>query len=240
MEKAAMARRIFVVDRAGLVVEGDPTHDALQKSLAKPKSVWSSWQLSGSIPSFLDVIRGAKPTILIGVCAQGGAFTEEIVKEMVRHCERPIIFPLSNPTSKAEATPKDLIAWTQGRAVIATGSPFADVNYGDKTYQIGQCNNLYIFPAIGMGCLIAKATKVTEGMLHRAAEILAERSPAIHNLMHSLYPPVEEAPMICQVMALEVAEQAQKEGAASACSREELKKRLEEQYWEPEYPKLVL
>ena len=127
--------------------------------------------------SLLDVVRNVKPDILIGVSGQTGLFTEEIIREMHKHCPRPIVMPLSNPTSRVEATPQDIIAWTEGNALVATGSPFNPVVWKDKIYPIAQCNNAFIFPGIGLGVIASGASRITDEMLMSASETLAQYSP---------------------------------------------------------------
>lgn len=232
----AMAQRIYVLDRRGLLTPDHPMHDPLQKELAKPLEELASWKVADPDHITLEeVVRNLHPTILIGVSAHGGAFTEEVVREMAAHCPRPIIFPLSNPTSKSEAVPSDLIRWTEGRCIIATGSPFAPVPYSNRTFQIGQCNNLYIFPGVGMGCLIAEARQVTDSMLDRAAEILAQHSPALEDSTLSLFPSLEDAVQIAREVSIAVALQAQQDGVAPACDEQTLCKRLSHMVWTPAY-----
>jgi malate dehydrogenase (oxaloacetate-decarboxylating) len=232
----AMAQRIYILDRRGLLTPDHPMHDPLQKELAKPREQLESWTVTDPDHITLEeVVRNLHPTILIGVSAHGGAFSEEIVREMAAHCQRPIIFPLSNPTSKSEAVPSELIRWTDGRCIIATGSPFAPVPFGERTYQIGQCNNLYIFPGVGMGCLIAEARQVTDSMLDRAAEILAQHSPALKDPTLALFPTLSHAIEIAREVSLAVAVQAQQDGVAPACELETLRQRLSHMVWTPAY-----
>jgi malate dehydrogenase (oxaloacetate-decarboxylating) len=231
-----MASRIFVLDRRGLLIPGHPMHDPLQPQLAKTEKELAGWVVEHHDHiTLMETVRNARPTILIGVSADGGAFTEEIVREMASHVERPIIFPLSNPTSKSEALPSDLMKWTEGRAIVATGSPFSPVLWEEETIQIGQCNNLYIFPGVGMGCLVAEAREVTESMLERAAEVLAEHSPALQNDRLSLFPDLQHAPEIARKIAVEVALQAQKDGVAPQLPAAQMLERLEQMLWVPSY-----
>src|SRR5208283_4123598 len=157
--------RFFLVDRPGLLHDGLTGLRDFQKRFAQPIDRIAGWQ-SGQEQSIglFDVVRNARPTILIRTSGQPGTFSEPIVRAMAQSVERPIIFPLSNPTSRAEATPADLIAWTNGRALIATGSPFDDVSYGGRRYPIAQCNNSYIFPGLGLGVLAVKAKRVSNAM----------------------------------------------------------------------------
>ncbi|HEU4687075.1 MAG TPA: NAD-dependent malic enzyme, partial [Vicinamibacterales bacterium] len=163
-------RRIWLVDSQGLVHAGRADLDAFKLEYAQPREA-STFPL-------LEVVKRVHPTILIGTAAQPQAFTEDIVREMARHVWRPLVFPLSNPTSKSEALPTDVIAWSEGRAFVATGSPFDDVVYDGRRIRIGQCNNAYIFPGVGLGVIASQARRVTDAMFVAAARALSELSPA--------------------------------------------------------------
>ena len=156
-------------------------------------------------------------------------------KEMARHVERPIIFPLSNPTSKSEAVPKDLIAWTDGRARVATGSPFAPVTFENRIFHTGQCNNAFIFPGVGLGVLASKAQRVTDEMFVAAALALAEFSPALSDETASLFPSLEDVRNISRRVALAVATEAERAGLAETTTREEAERRIDEKMWLPRY-----
>jgi malate dehydrogenase (oxaloacetate-decarboxylating) len=185
-----------------------------------------------------EVVTRVHPTILIGTAAMAGVFTEAIVREMARHVDRPIIFPLSNPTSKSEAAPADLISWTDGRALIATGSPYPEVSYSGQTITIGQCNNMFIFPGMGLGVITAQARRVTIQMFIAAAHALSEYSPARQVSTASLYPMVEDLRKVSRRRALAVGLVAQQEGVAEQTSHEELERRITAQMWTPHYPQL--
>ena len=148
------------------------------------------------------------PTILIGTAAQPQAFTEDIVREIARHVSRPLVFPLSNPTSKSEALPVDVIAWTEGRAFVATGSPFDDVQYEGRRIRIGQCNNAYIFPGVGLGVIASRARRVTDAMFVAAARALSELSPARRYPSQALLPPLSEVREVAKRVAVAVVMQA--------------------------------
>jgi malate dehydrogenase (oxaloacetate-decarboxylating) len=173
--------------------------------------------------------------VLVGLSTVAGAFTEPIVREMARKVERPIIFPLSNPTSHCEAKAEDLIEWTNGKALVATGSPFAPVPYGDKKIAIAQCNNVYIFPAVGLGVVAANASRVTDGMLLAAAHTLAENSPALHDASAQLLPLLTDIRRVAAEMAYAVGLAAQQEGVAPKTTPEELRARVQQSQWAPEY-----
>jgi malate dehydrogenase (oxaloacetate-decarboxylating) len=185
-----------------------------------------------------DVVRQVRPTILIGTAAQPGAFTEPIVREMAQHAERPIIFPLSNPTSKSEAAPNDLIAWTAGRAIVASGSPFPDVSFGGRVFRNSQCNNVLIFPGVGLGVLAAGARRVTDAMFVAAARVLSELSPARRDPTASLYPPLSQVRQVSRQVALAVGAEAQRAGLAEPTSPEELARRVDAAMWAPRYARL--
>lgn len=169
--------QIFMIDRFGLLTDDMPNLLDFQQRLVTSRESIRGWDVDQNSLSLMDVVRHVHPTVLIGVSGQPGLFSEDVVKEMHLHCPRPIIMPLSNPTSRAEAVPQDLIAWTQGAALIATGSPFPPVFYQDQRYDIAQCNNAYIFPGLGLGILAVKAERVTEGMLMAASYTMANHSP---------------------------------------------------------------
>ena len=173
--------------------------------------------------------------MLVGVTGHAGAFPEAVIREMARHADRPIIFPLSNPTSRAEATPADLLRWTDGKAMIATGSPFDPVSYEGQTHSIAQCNNSYVFPAMGLGVLASGARRVTEDLFMVAAEALKEKSPALDDPHASLLPSLKEIRSVGRHIAIAVALEAQRQGLAEASSREEITTRIDRTMWSPEY-----
>ncbi|MEN9654774.1 MAG: NAD-dependent malic enzyme [Chlamydiota bacterium] len=228
--------RIYLLDVDGLIHHNLPHISDQQRPFVKTAAHLSSWEIRNpSYISLADVVANVHPTALIGVSAQGGAFTEEILRNMAAHTKRPIIFPLSNPTSKAECTPQEAIEWTEGRAIVATGSPFQPVSYQGRTYQIGQCNNVYVFPGIGLGALVAGASQVTDGMFLAAAKTLSQLSPALADPTASLFPPIPEVGTISQAIATAVAKQAIADGVASITASE-IAGRIQAKVWEPHYP----
>ena len=230
-------RNFYLVNHQGLVHDQREGLDELHKTFAQRSSDLTDWdcKVGTDSPSFADVVRNAKPTVLIGATGHAGAFPEEVVREMAAHAKRPIIFPLSNPTSRAEASPADLLKWTDGRALIATGSPFAPVEFNGQQHSIAQCNNCYVFPAMGLGILAARATRVTDGMFVAAATALKECSPALADPEASLLPPMHKIRETARHIGLSVAEQAIEDGVADACSRAELVQRIEQTMWPPQY-----
>ncbi len=227
---------IWLIDSHGLVHDGRNAVDASKGMYAQPYERISGWEVATPGQFTLeDVVRAVHPTVLIGTAALPGAFSETIVREMARYTQRPIIFPLSNPTTKSEATPADLIAWTEGQALVATGSPFADVAYAGRTFQIGQCNNMFIFPGVGLGIIASGARLVTNSMFIAAARALSACSPARSALGQALYPPLEEVRTVSQHVALAVAAAAVDEGLAEPLAPPDLDASIRETMWEPRY-----
>ncbi len=229
-------RRFFAVDVDGLLVEGMPGMRLAQEPFMQPRSVVADWRLTrpGHI-SLLDVARNAKPTTLIGVSGQPGAYTEDVVRSMASTVQRPVIFPLSNPTSRCEAEPADLMEWTEGRALVSTGSPFAPVDWRGKTIPIDQTNNSYIFPGVGLGILSVNARRVTDSMFMAAAKALAELSPARGNHSGRLLPPVTELRSVSVAVAQAVALQAIADGVADPVDCESVRQHILRNVWEPVY-----
>ena len=236
VEESEARKRFYLIDRHGLLHQGRSNMSDVRRPFAQPDDNLGNWDCDlSSLISLEDVVRNAQPTVLIGATGQSGAFTEEIIREMARHTSQPIVFPLSNPTSRAEATPEDLIRWTDGKAIIATGSPFDPVVYNGTTHQIAQCNNSYIFPAMGLAVLASGTQRVTDGMFMAAALALKDLSPALESTTASLLPPLKEIRTVTRHIAKAVAKAAQTEGVAEETSDEELEKRLDETVWEPRY-----
>ncbi len=229
-------RAIWLLDIGGLLHTDRVDLDPSNSVYAQPAESLVGWQLERPEPITLaDVVRNVHPTILIGVAAQPGAFTEEIVREMAQHVARPIIFPLSNPTSMSEAVPATLIAWTEGRALIATGSPFPDVVYNEQVIRIGQCNNSFIFPGVGLGVIASGATRVTQSMFVAAAQALSDLSPAHCDPTASLLPSIEQIRDVSRRVAFAVADEAQRAGVAEPTTAEELQNRVTATMWQPQY-----
>ncbi len=228
--------RFYAIDRDGLLVEGMKIILDFQEPFVQSAARIAGWprDSKGSI-GLLEVVRNAKPTVLIGVSAQGGIFTETVIRAMAASVERPIIFPLSNPTSCAEAAPQDLMAWTDGRAVIGTGSPFPPVTWGDKSLTMAQTNNAYVFPGMGLGVLAVKAARVSDGMFAAAAKALAEASPAMRDSRASLLPPVSDLRSVAVTIAKAIAVEARAEGLCAPFEDEALPGLIAAKMWEPVY-----
>jgi len=229
--------RFWVIDKNGLLHSGRKDLTSEQLVYAQPEGRVSAWpRTSNGHIGLADVIGQIRATILIGLSTVGGAFSEPIVREMARKVERPIIFPLSNPTSKSEAKAEDLIGWTDGRALVASGSPFAPVSYKGRKIPIAQCNNVYIFPAMGLGVVASGARRVTEPMMLAAARALAANSPALKDPSASLLPPLPDIRRVAADIALAVGIEAQRGGVAPKLSEDELRRRVQETQWTPTYP----
>jgi malate dehydrogenase (oxaloacetate-decarboxylating) len=228
--------RFFAVDRHGLLLEGMRGITPEQAPFVRKRKEIAGWRLQHPDEvGLFDVVANAKPTVLIGTSAQSGAFTEQVVREMAKHVNRPVIFPLSNPTRLSEATPEQLAIWTEGRALIGTGSPFAPVVIGGRTVAVNQTNNSYIFPGVGLGVLASGARRVTDGMFMAAGRALAALSPAQAGKDERLLPPVNELRAVAVAVARAVARQAQEDGVAEAASDTVLAARIAAYVWEPRY-----
>lgn len=234
LSEAEARARIFMVDRFGLLTDKMPNLLEFQKPLAQKSSSLTDWNCQGDI-SLLQTVQRAKPTVLIGVSAQPGLFTEEIIRTMHSHCARPIVMPLSNPTSRVEALPEDIIRWTEGKALVATGSPFMPVHFNGREYPIAQCNNSYIFPGIGLGVLSSGARRVTDGMMMAASRALAECSPLVQGKEGALLPALENIQQVSKTIAMHVAKAAQADGVAAKTSDADIKAAIEKTFWTPEY-----
>ncbi|EOV9405904.1 TPA: NAD-dependent malic enzyme [Vibrio parahaemolyticus] len=227
--------QVYMVDRWGLLQEGMPNLLDFQQRLVQKHSNTKEWENEGNGFSLLDVMRNAKPTVLIGVSGAPGLFSQEVIEEMHKHCKRPIVFPLSNPTSRVEATPNDIIRWTNGKALVATGSPFDPVVHEGRTYPIAQCNNSYIFPGIGLGVLAVNAKRVTDEMLMESSRALATCSPLAINGRGALLPPLEEIHLVSKKIAFAVAKKAIEQGVALEITDEALNDAIDQAFWQPVY-----
>jgi len=233
-EQEASAR-IWVVDIQGLLTDDRADLSEEQRKFAQPANRVGDWGLSGAA-QLSDVVHHVDVGVLLGLSTAAGAFTEEIVRELARKTERPIIFPLSNPTSRAEAHPAELDEWTDGRALIATGSPFAPLHRNGVERPIAQCNNVYIFPAMGLAVTAAQATRVTDEMMRVAAATLGDASPALTDPDRPLLPAWSDVPDIAIRIAHAVAVQAVADNVAPKRSDDELTERIAQVRWTPEYP----
>ena len=235
ISEAQARSQVFMVDRFGLLSEGMEGLRDFQQALAQPTGSLSDWTYSGEYASLLDVMHCAEPDILIGVSGQPGLFTEQVIRAMHAGCEQPIIFPLSNPSKQVEANPADVIKWTDGKALVATGSPFDPVEYNGETFPIPQCNNSYIFPGIGLGVIAAKATRITDAMLSVSSEMLAESSPRANTGKGSLLPALTEIETLSKRIAFAIAKKAIEEGVALEITDDALWAAIDKNYWLPKY-----
>ena len=228
-------QRVFMVDRWGLITDEMTNLPAFQQRLAQKVVNLKDWQVAGKDISLLEIVQYAKPTVLVGVSAQRGLFTEEVIKTMHKYCAKPLVMPLSNPTSKIEATPQEILNWTNGEALVATGSPFTPVHINGKEFAIAQCNNSYIFPGVGLGVLSSKALRVTERMMMVAAETLAACSPIVLTGEGAILPAMKDIQEVSKKIAFAVAKQAQKDKVALEMTDEQIQQSIEKNFWKPEY-----
>ncbi|WP_145530676.1 NAD-dependent malic enzyme [Yersinia alsatica] len=232
----AQARaNIYMVDRFGLLTDDQTNLAAFQQHLAQPRSSLTDWNCQGETFSLIEVIQNVKPTVLIGVTGQPGLFSEEVIRTMYCHCQKPIVMPLSNPTSRMEARPEDILRWTEGHAIIATGSPFEPMVYKDKAYPIAQCNNVYIFPGIGLGVIASQARRVTESMLMAASRTLADFSPQARDGNGPLLPDIKDIQQVTQAIAYSVAKEAQLASVANEIPDDMLRETIIKNFWQPQY-----
>jgi malate dehydrogenase (oxaloacetate-decarboxylating) len=232
----AQARsQVFMIDRFGLLTEGMPDLRDFQQALVQQKAAIADWSFSGDYASLRDVMNCASPDILIGVSGVAGLFTEAVVRAMKKNCDLPIIMPLSNPIKQIEARPEQIIEWTDGEVIIATGSPFKPIEYKGKTYPIAQCNNSYIFPGIGLGVLASKARRISDDMLRVASETLAAASPLANTGKGGILPPLTQLAELSKEIAFAVAKMAMQQGYALEMDDERLKRKINANFWKPEY-----
>ena len=240
LSEAEARSRFYLIDRDGLLVEGMKDLMPFQQPFVQPRSAINEWKREREdFISLGDVVRNARPTVLIGVSGQPGAFPENVVRDMAATVDRPVIFPLSNPNSRAEATPADLMAWTGGRAVIGVGSPFPPLLRDGAYMRVDQTNNSYVFPGIGLGAVTVQARHISDGMLMAAARALADLSPSKNNPRGNLLPPVTELRDVSFRVAQGVAIQARKEGLTDAFDTSEIYTKVRTKMWSPAYANLL-
>ena len=233
-----LMRALALVDVGGVLARDGQPLDAFQLPFAWPAELVRDCGLTAR-HDLEAVVRSVKPTVLIGACGQGGAFGREVVEAMAFHVERPVILPLSNPTSQSEAVPADVIGWARGHALVAAGSPFEPVSHGGREIRIGQCNNAFIFPGLGLGALVAEAREVTDRMFRRAAECLAQQVPEEDLAAGALYPRVRDLRRVSTRIAEAVAREARDSGMGKARSDEAISRAVREAQWEPVYQPFV-
>jgi len=234
----AQARtRIFMVDRSGLLTEGMIDLLDFQERLVQPQSALKEWKLTseGDYVNLIDVISNTDASILIGVSGKPGLFTEEVIRQMLAGCSRPVILPLSNPSQHVEAHPQDVVTWTDGKAIIATGSPFEQIEHNGEAFEISQCNNSYVFPGVGLGVISCKAKLVSDEMLMVASTTLAELSPGQEDQSSAVLPPLTALPQISRKIAFAVAKTAIAQDLAREMTDDELLAAIEHNFWTPVY-----
>ncbi len=232
LSEAEARARMFLVDSKSLVNEARTDITDVKRVWAVEQERMDGWGITGS-PALHEVVRHAKPTVLIGLSGQGGLFTKELIREMADAVERPVIMPMSNPTVCTEVLPADALDWTDGRAIVATGSPFDPVEYNERTRHIGQANNMYIFPAMGLGTLAVRARRVTDGMFLAAADALAGCVDESVSAGGSLFPPITDVRAVSRTVAVAVGEQAIDEGLAG--EQEDVGALVDDLVWWPDY-----
>jgi malate dehydrogenase (oxaloacetate-decarboxylating) len=229
-------RRFWALGSRGLLVDDNPRLRDFQVPYARPAAEVIGWSADGRVVGLADVVAKVHPTMLIGTSTQSGAFTEALVRDMAAHTRRPIIMPLSNPTSKAEALPADVLTWTDGQALVATGSPFAPVELDGITYRIAQANNALVFPGLGLGVTVARASRITDSMIAAAADAVAGLSDATRPGA-PLLPAVSDLRTVSAAVAIAVAEAAVAEGLAQLPLDNPIQQ-IHQAMWRPEYPRV--
>ena len=235
----ALTRAVASIDSKGLLVDDQPVDDAHKRPFVWPRALADSMGLGAGKPRDLEaVIRAAKPTVLIGTSGEAGAFKEAAIREMAKHVERPVVLPMSNPTANSEATPADVLAWTEGRALVATGSPFDPVTYAGRRILIGQANNAFVFPGVGLGAILAEAREVTDSMFTAAADRLAAVPSDADLATGSLFPSVRDLRPVTAVIAEAVIKEARDCGVGRKIADADIPSLVASAMWKPEYPEL--
>ena len=241
LTKEEAYKRFYIIDINGLLKDDTPDLEDFQKVFRRSHAELANWKLDnpGGNITLADTVRNVAPTVLVGVSAQGGAFTEQIIRDMASKVAHPIVFPLSNPTDKVEARPEDIIRWTDGRALVGTGSPFAPIEYGGKTHYITQVNNSYVFPGMGLGAIAVKAKRVTDGMFIATAQALAEMSPALTGKGTGLLPAIADMRNVSIRLAIALAKQARDEGLTADLTDAQIEQLVNDKMWAPTYKEFV-
>jgi malate dehydrogenase (oxaloacetate-decarboxylating) len=234
LETDQATSRIWCVDRYGLLTDDADGLRDFQVPYARPAKEVAGWQRDQDGIMLAEVVREVQPTILIGTSGQGGAFTEPIVREMAAHAARPVILPMSNPTNLAEAVPADLLTWTEGRALVATGSPFPPVSYEGVRFEIGQANNALIFPGLGLGAIVAEATRITDSMLSAAAHAVASRVQST-TPGAPILPPIDQLRETSAAVAVAVARAAHRDQVARVTIGDGIEEGVRAAMWQPAY-----
>ena len=229
-------QRFWLIDRQGLLLNNDPDLTDAQKLYARNPEEMASWLINEKKqPSLTDTVRHVRPTILIGCSAQTGAFSQDIIEMMSATCERPIVFPLSNPDEKCEAQPADILTWSQGKALIATGTAFPPIEYHNRLIEVAQCNNALVFPGIGLGILAVSASRLPKEMILAAAVTLCQFAPSKKDSFLPLLPSLDDAQNVAKKIAIAVAQCAIDSGYAQKNQDKDIPTLIEDMFWEPRY-----
>ncbi|WP_346268625.1 NAD-dependent malic enzyme [Psychrobacter sp. Ps6] len=234
LTEAQARSQVFMVDRYGLLTDNMTELQKFQVPLVQKESAIAHWDKSNKL-GLAQVVKQAEVTVLFGVSGQKGLFTQEVIEALCANTEHPIVLPLSNPTSRVEATPQEVMNWSRGKAIIATGSPFPPTTYNGQTFEVSQCNNSYIFPGIGLGVLAAQATSISDNMLMAASQALADISMEYEKVPGAILPPIKVIREISEKIAYAVAVQAVEDKLALPDTAENLQRRIEANFWLPEY-----
>ncbi|MGP4864729.1 NAD-dependent malic enzyme [Psychrobacter sp. T6-5] len=234
LTEAQARSQVFMVDRYGLLTDNMTELQKFQVPLVQKESAIAHWDKSNKL-GLAQVVKQAEITVLFGVSGQKGLFTQEVIEALCANTEHPIVLPLSNPTSRVEATPQEVMNWSRGKAIIATGSPFPPTTFNGQTFEVSQCNNSYIFPGIGLGVLAAQATSISDNMLMAASQALADISMEYQKAPGAILPPIKVIREISEKIAYAVAVQAVEDKLALPDTAENLQRRIEANFWLPEY-----
>lgn len=234
LTEAQARSQVFMVDRYGLLTDNMTELQKFQVPLVQKESAIAHWDKSNKL-GLAQVVKQAEVTVLFGVSGQKGLFTQEVIEALCANTEHPIVLPLSNPTSRVEATPQEVMNWSRGKAIIATGSPFPPTTFNGQTFEVSQCNNSYIFPGIGLGVLAAQATSISDNMLMAASQALADISMEYQKAPGAILPPIKVIREISEKIAYAVAVQAVEDKLALPDTAENLQRRIEANFWLPEY-----
>jgi len=227
-------KQIFMINSRGLLIGSMSGLKDFQLRLCQSDDRLKEWNVSGDTATLAETVAHSKSTVIVGVSTVAGLFTKEIIEQMQSNTAKPIVLPLSNPTSKVEALPEDILTWTKGSAIVATGSPFEPVELNGKTYPISQCNNSYIFPGVGLGVVASKASRVTDNMLMASSYALAEYA-ATHNANGELLPDLNDIRNVSKFIAQAVYKQAIEDGVTPEVSDEAITAAIDKNFWTPKY-----
>jgi len=234
LTEAQARKRVFMVDRYGLLTDNMPDLQSFQMPLVQKEVDIANWDKSQKL-GLEQVVKQGKITVMFGVSGQKGLFTQTVIEALCDNTENPIVLPLSNPTSQVEATPQEIVNWSKGKAIVATGSPFPNTVYEEQSFEVSQCNNSYIFPGIGLGVLAARATGISDNMLMAASQALADAAMEYDKAPGALLPSLKSIQKISEKIAYAVAQQAIEDGMALPVTEENMQRRLQENFWLPKY-----